>query len=70
LNIKNLFENWLNGIDKKTKARIHVGVYALLRAMWNFCNDVIFNMAGRAHFSGCTHGYLLKDHIEPHVWFW
>jgi hypothetical protein len=32
-NIKNLFGNWLNGIDKNTKARIHVGVYDLLWAM-------------------------------------
>jgi hypothetical protein len=29
-NIKNLFGNCLNGIDKATKARIRVGVCALL----------------------------------------
>jgi hypothetical protein len=33
-NINNMFENWLNGIDKTTKARIRVGVCAL---MWAIC---------------------------------
>jgi hypothetical protein len=34
----------------KTKAQIYVKVGALLWAMWNYCNDVIFNMAVRAQF--------------------
>jgi hypothetical protein len=29
-NVKSLFGNWLNCIDRKTKSRIHVGVYAIL----------------------------------------
>jgi hypothetical protein len=44
-NIKNLFGNWLNGLDKKTKARIRVGVCALLWAIWNCRNDIVFNRA-------------------------
>jgi hypothetical protein len=33
-NINNLFGNWLNGIDKQTKAWIRVGVCALVWAIW------------------------------------
>jgi hypothetical protein len=49
-NIKNLFGRWLNGIDKKIKERIRVGVCALIWAMWNSRNDVIFNKAGHDQF--------------------
>jgi hypothetical protein len=54
-NIKNLFGKWLNGIDKSTKARISVGVCALLWAIWNCQNDVIFNNADLAHFLQVIH---------------
>jgi hypothetical protein len=27
--ITNMFENWLNGVDKHSKAKIHIGVSAL-----------------------------------------
>jgi hypothetical protein len=38
-NIKNIFRNWLNGIDKTTKARIRVGVCAIFWIIWNCQND-------------------------------
>jgi hypothetical protein len=44
-NIKNMFRNCLNGIDKRKKARISVGVCALLWAIWNCRNDIVFNRA-------------------------
>jgi hypothetical protein len=44
------FGRWLNGIDKKMKEKIRVGVCALIWAMWNCRNDVIFNNAGRDQF--------------------
>jgi hypothetical protein len=34
----------------KKKESIRVGVYALIWAMWNCRNDVIFNNAGRDQF--------------------
>jgi hypothetical protein len=34
-NITNIFRNWLNGIDKKTKTKIRIGVSALYRLFWN-----------------------------------
>jgi hypothetical protein len=40
-----MFRNWLNGIDKSAKARIRIGVCALVWAMWNCQNDIIFNNA-------------------------
>jgi hypothetical protein len=42
-NITNMFGNWINGINKKVKARICTGVCALTWTIWNCQNDVIFN---------------------------
>jgi hypothetical protein len=42
-NVTNLFGNWLNKINKKIKARISVGVRALVWTIWNCQNDVVFN---------------------------
>ena len=53
--ITNLFGNWLNGVDKKTKANIHVGVCAFLWAIWNCRNDVVFNKTGAGHFLQVVH---------------
>jgi hypothetical protein len=33
-NITNIFGNWLNGIGKKTEARIRIGVSALCLSIW------------------------------------
>ena len=45
-----MFGNWLNGIDKDTKARIRVGTCAIVWSLWNCRNDIIFNKKGNAHF--------------------
>jgi hypothetical protein len=42
-NITNLFGNWLNGVAKKDKDHIRVGVCALLWAIWNVRNNFTFN---------------------------
>ena len=42
-NITNLFGNWLNGVAKKDRVHIRVGVRALVWAIWNVRNDCIFN---------------------------
>jgi hypothetical protein len=54
-NIKNLFGRWFNGIDKNTKERVRVGVCALIWAMLNYRNDVIFNNAGHDQFLQVMH---------------
>jgi hypothetical protein len=39
-----MFRNWLNGVKKQTKVQIHIGVCALVWALWNCRNDMVFNM--------------------------
>jgi hypothetical protein len=41
--VTNMFGNWLNGVDKNDKSRIHIGVSALCWSIWNCRNDIIFN---------------------------
>ena len=48
--IANLFGNWLHGVDKKEKVQIRVGTCALLWAIWNIRNDIIFNNAKKSSF--------------------
>lgn len=48
--ITNMFGNWLNGIDKKTRTRIRVGVSAFLCAIWNCRNDNVLNKSGAVHY--------------------
>ena len=48
--VANLFGNWLRGVDKKEKVQIRVGVCAMLWAIWNTRNDVIFNSANISSF--------------------
>jgi hypothetical protein len=45
-----MFGNWLNGVEKHTKAQICLGVCALLWVLWNCRNDMVFNKIGTAHF--------------------
>jgi hypothetical protein len=54
-NIKNLFGNWLNGVNKQVKLRVRIGVCALIWAIWNCRNDVIFNKASNAQFLQVIH---------------
>ena len=48
-NITNMFGNWLNGVDKQTKARIRIGVSAICWSIWNCRNNLIFNIARNFH---------------------
>ena len=47
----NLFGNWLNGVTKKDKGLVRVGVFVLLWAIWFIRNDVIFNKRSNYLFS-------------------
>ena len=48
--INTLFGTWLDGIDSETPRHIRVGVCALLWAVWNCRNDLIFNRTTNIHF--------------------
>ena len=68
-NITNMFGNWLNGIDNKTKARIRIGVSALCWAIWICRNNVVFNKTGVFHFlqviNMVVHWIRLWAHLLP-----
>ena len=49
-NVTNMFGNWLNGIDRRVKARIRVGVCAIIWAIWNCRNDLVFNKTSIPNF--------------------
>ena len=47
--IRNMFGQWLHGIDKRSKELIRIGTAAMLWAIWNCRNDIIFNKAKSIH---------------------
>ena len=62
-NIANLFGTWLNGIDKVTKARIRIGVAAILWTIWNCRNDIIFNNKFSTHYLQVIHQACSSIHL-------
>ena len=49
-NVTNMFGNWLNGVPKSDKDRIHIGVSALCWSIWLTRNDIIFNRSKGTNF--------------------
>lgn len=45
-----MFGNWLNGVDIKTKARIHIGISALCWSIWTCRNNFVFNKQTSTNF--------------------
>mgnify|MGYP006268343495 CR=1 FL=1 len=43
VSIESLFGTWLAGVDHTTASHILIGIYALIWAIWNCRNDIIFN---------------------------
>jgi hypothetical protein len=66
-NITNLFGNWLNGIDKKTKERIRVGVCALVWTIWNCRNEVVFNRCANPNFLQVIHRAASLIHLWSYL---
>jgi hypothetical protein len=71
-----MFGNWLNGVDKDTKARIRVGTCAIVWSLWSCRNDIISNRKGNAHFlqviRTATHwihewSFLLPEEQRAHM---
>jgi hypothetical protein len=63
-NVSNLFGNWLNGVTKKNKGHIRVGVCALLWAIWNVRNDFIFN---KKNFPSFLQVYSTSYSLDPYA---
>jgi hypothetical protein len=42
-NIVNMFDNWLNEVNKQDKAIIGIGLSALCSSIWNCTNDIVFS---------------------------
>ena len=49
-NVTNMFGRWLNGVHRKDKARIRIGISAMCWAIWNCRNDIIFNKQTGTNF--------------------
>jgi hypothetical protein len=49
-NMTHLFEKYLFGVNKKDEAQICVGDCALVWAIWNAHNDIIFNKPKQSSF--------------------
>jgi hypothetical protein len=68
-NINNMFGNWLNGIAKKDKGFIRIGVCALLWAIWKVRNDFIFNKTAFPSFLQVipltTHWIHMWSFLQP-----
>ena len=64
--IANLFGSWLNGIDSVTKSRIRIGVAAILWALWNCRNDIVFNKLNSTHYLQVIH----KACYWINTWSW
>jgi exonuclease III len=67
--IANLFGNWLNGVTKKLKGLIRVGVCALVWAIWTVRNDCIFNQKSFPSFLQvipiATHWIHMWSFLQP-----
>jgi hypothetical protein len=75
-NVTNMFGNWLNGVDKRSKEQIRTGICALMWAIWNCRNDIVFNKSTNSHFLQVirmvTHwihewSYLLPEAQRTHM---
>ena len=54
-NITNMFGNWLRGMQKIDKARVRVGVCAILRSLWTCRNDLVFNRTKHMNYLQVIH---------------
>jgi hypothetical protein len=68
-NITNLFGNWLEGVEKKERAQIRVGVCTFLWAIWHVRNDYISNRAKPNSFTQviplATHWIRMWSYLQP-----
>jgi hypothetical protein len=49
-NITNMVGNWLNGLNKKDKDHIRIGISAIYWSIWTSRNDIVFNKQKGTNF--------------------
>jgi hypothetical protein len=67
MNITNLFGNWLNRIDKKTKERIRVQVCPLVWTIRNCWNEIVFNRCDNPNFLQVIHKAASLIHLWSYL---
>jgi hypothetical protein len=50
INITNIFGNWLNGVNKKDRDHIRIGISAICWSIWTSRNDFVFNKQKGTNF--------------------
>ena len=63
VDIASLSVTWLAGVEQITAARIRIGICALLWAIWNCRNDMIFNRQHINFFAGYLQSYSLDSYM-------
>lgn len=63
MSINTLFGTWRNRVDANIAKHIRIGICALLWAIWNTRNDLIFNGKNYQFFAG----YLQSHFLNPYV---
>ena len=64
-----MFGNWLNGVDKQSKALIRVGVSALCWSIWRCRNDFIFNNTKKNYYFAVTNLLVKRSKNCFNCWF-
>lgn len=64
--IQTLFGTWLDGVDINVARQIRLGVCALLWAIWNCRNDMVFNRIYKPIFCRFYTGQLLSSVHGPY----
>jgi len=55
ISVSNMFGNWLYETDKKTKAKIRIGISALCWSIWTCRNNFVFNHTRSFNFLQVIH---------------
>jgi hypothetical protein len=59
-----MFGNWLNGVDIASKEQFRTDICALIWAIWNCRNDIVFTKKYECEFlTDYLYGYILDPRV-------